>query len=351
VKGQAPSLAVDHSALLGFVATAIASAGASAAHAETMARVLVDRELCGYDDHGLALLNVVLRLLRDGRLNPTPNLRVVQEGPSTVLLDADNAAGLLAGTEAMRRCIAKSRETGFACAGVRNSGHFLAAGSYAVLAAEAGMIGFAASNTDARMAPTGGVTPVVGTNPLAFALPAGRHVPVVLDMATSAVSHSKMGRAAREGRTVPPRLIEDLEGRPSTTPGVLGEWLMVPLGGPKGFGLALVVDALSGVLTGGAFAQQAGFLDGKASHFFWALDPGRFLPRDEFLARMDAQIDQVKASRRREGVAEILLPGERGQRRKHELLARGQVPLTDPTWRLLTQCAEQTGIPPLALVT
>jgi LDH2 family malate/lactate/ureidoglycolate dehydrogenase len=347
---QPQTTIVGYEVLLSFVSAVLATAGVSAPHAATMARLLVDRERCGYDDHGLPGLGGIVRLLRAGQFNPTPNIRVVEEGPCTLLFDADSACGVLAGAEAMARCIAKASQTGFACAGVRRSGHFFAAGSYAVLAAEAGMIGFAASNTDASMAPVGGLTPVFGTNPLAYALPAGRHVPVVLDMATSTVSRSKIVKAAREGSSVPPGLIEDLEGRLATTPGTLaGEWLMVPLGGEhagaKGFGLALVVDALCGVLTGGAFGRDAGPRDGQASHFFWALDPGRFLPREEFLARMDAQIDQIKASRRREGVEEVLVPGERGQRRLRDLRSSGEVPLSAATVRALQECAEQTGVP------
>jgi ureidoglycolate dehydrogenase (NAD+) len=336
---------VEHTALVGLVVAVLERVGVPEPHGQRIAGVLVDRELCGYDDHGLPALPAFMSVYRAGGFNPTPEVRVLQDGPSVTLLDGDRGPGVLVATLAMERCIAKARTQGFACAGVRNSGHFLAAGSYAVMAADAGMIGFAASNTDARMAPTGGLTPVFGTNPFAYALPAGRHVPVVFDMATSAVSHSKMGAAARAGREVPAGLIEDAEGRPTTTPRALaGEWLMVPLGGAKGYGLALVVDALCGVLTGGAFGRDAGFKDGKAGHFFWALDVSHFMPREEFLARMDAQIDQIKASKRRPGVAEIRVPGERGQRRKRELLARGQIPLSAKTWRTLEQCAAGIGV-------
>lgn len=180
------------------------------------------------------------------------------------------------------------------------------------------------------VAPPGGRTAVFGTNPFAYGIPAGRHQPVVLDVATTVISMQKVRVAAQEGKPMPEGVSFDRGGRPTTDPAEFFDGgLMAPLGNPhaphKGFGLALLVDALAGVLSGAGFAQ--GVAGGAPGNFLWALDLEAFTPRQEFLARIDAQIDQIKQGARLAGVDELLVPGERGQRRCLECIARGVVPL------------------------
>lgn len=336
------------SELQSFLQGALQKAGVPPAHAVRITEVLVDCELRGYDDHGAYFLHELLGWYASGAMNPAPQLRIVRETETATLLDGDRGCGAIAATEAMRCCITKARAHGFACAGIRNSGHFIAAGPYAMLAAEAGMIGFAASNVTPLMAPTGGLTRTFGTNPLAYAVPAGRHFPVLFDMATSQTAGFKVRMAALEGREVAPGLIEDAQGRPTTNPyDYLNGGLILPVGGYKGYGLAMIVDVLCGVLTGAGFAWTAGVTHGKTGQFFWALDVEQFMPRAEFLARMDEQIEQVKASARKAGVAEIFVPGERGLWRKQQLLAQGTVPLSEVTWRVLEEDCSRLGIPML----
>jgi LDH2 family malate/lactate/ureidoglycolate dehydrogenase len=313
-----------------------------------LAGLLVDSELRGHPDHGVAALGLLRELYRDGRLNPRPQVRVMRETDGALLLDGDRGCGPGAPTRAMSWCIERARERqGMAVAAVRDW-QLLVAAPYARLAAEAGLIGFACTNFNPLVAPPGGRTAVFGTNPFAYGLPAERHPPVVLDVATTVVAMQKVRVAAKEGKPMPEGLIFDRAGRPTTDPAeFFAGGLLAPLGSPfaphKGFGLALFIDALSGVLSGAGFAQ--GVASGAPGNFLWALDVEAFLPRKESLARMDAQIDQVKQGKRAPDVDELLVPGERGERRYRELTARGVVPLAPASWQILTSGCETLGVP------
>jgi LDH2 family malate/lactate/ureidoglycolate dehydrogenase len=310
--------------------------------------LLIDSELRGHPDHGVAALSTLAKLYREGTLNPRPRVRVLSETQGALLLDGNRGCGPTAPTRAMRWCIERARERkGIAVAAVRDW-QIVVAAPYVRLAAEAGLIGFACTNYIPLVAPPGGRTAVFGTNPFAYGLPAGRHLPVVLDIATTVSSMQKVRVAAQEGRPTQEGVIFDRDGRPITDPGAfLAGGLMAPLGYPlvphKGFGLAMVIDALAGVLSGAGFAQ--GVANRAPGNFLWALDTEAFLPRAEFLARMDAQIDQIKQGERLPGVDELLVPGERGQRRYLELTARGEVPLAAASWQALVTSCESVGAP------
>ena len=325
--------------LRGCLAIAFERLRLTSGDAEGLAGLLVDSELRGHPGHGVAALEVLASLYRDGKLNPRPRVRVLQETDGAILLDGDRGCGPRAPTRAMRWCIERARERkGMAAAAVRDW-QLLVAGPYARLAAEAGLIGFACTNYIPLVAPPGGRTAVLGTNPLAYGLPAHRHLPVVLDVATTVSSMQTVRLAAQRDRPVPAGVI--LEGG-----------LMAPLGHPhaphKGFGLALFVDALAGVLSGAGFA---GGVDGGApGNFLWALDVEAFLPRREFLARMDAQIDQIKQGDRLPGFDALEVPGERSQRRYLELTTRGAVTLEAASWQILASACESLAVPPPAVL-
>jgi LDH2 family malate/lactate/ureidoglycolate dehydrogenase len=315
--------------------------------ADGLAGLLMDSELRGHPDHGVEALGLLAGFYRDGKLNPRPRVRVLHETDGAILLDGDRGCGPGAPTRAMRWCIERARERkGMAVAAVRDW-QLLVAAPYARLAAEAGLIGFACTNFAPLVAPPGGRTAVFGTNPFAYGLPAQHHQPVVLDVATTVTSMQKVRVAAQEGNPMPEGVIFDHAGRPITDPGAfLMGGLMAPLGTPhaphKGFGLALFIDALSGVLSGAGFAQ--GVASGAPGNFLWALDVEAFLPRQEFQARMDAQIDQIKQGERLPGVDELLVPGERGQRRHLDLTARGVVPLAPSSWQTLAMSCESLAV-------
>jgi LDH2 family malate/lactate/ureidoglycolate dehydrogenase len=312
-----------------------------------LAGLLVDSELRGHPDHGVAALGLLSELYREGKLNPRPEVTVLRETDGALLLDGDRGCGPSAPTRAMRWCIERARERqGMAVAAVRDW-QLLVCAPYARLAAEAGLIGFACTNFNPLVAPPGGRTTVFGTNPFAYGLPAEGHPPLVLDVATTVVAMQKVRVAAEAGETVPEGLIFDPAGRPTTDPAeFFAGGSLAPLGSPhaphKGFGLALFIDALAGVLSGAGFAR--GLLDGAPGNFLWALDVEAFLPRGAFLARMGAQIADVKHGERAEGVDELLVPGERGERRHRELTARGVAPLAPASWQILTSSCEALGV-------
>jgi LDH2 family malate/lactate/ureidoglycolate dehydrogenase len=318
-----------------------------------LAGLLVDSELRAHRDHGVVALGLLTDLYHDGRVNPRPRVRVLHETDGALLLDGDRGCGPVAPMRAMRWCIERARERhAMAVAAVRDW-QLLVAAPYARLAAEAGLIGFACTNFTPMVAPPGGRTPVFGTNPFAYGLPARRHPPVVLDVATTVVAMQKVRVAAEEGERMPEGLIFDRAGRPTTDPAAFfAGGSLAPLGSPhaphKGFGLALFIDALSGVLSGAGFAQ--GMATRAPGNLLWALDVEAFLPRQEFVARMDALIDQIKQGERAPGVDELLIPGERGERRSRDLTARGVVPLAPASWQMLTSRCEALGVPLPAVV-
>lgn len=315
-------------------------------HATLIAAVLVDGELRGYDDHGAFFIGELATWMKTGGMNPTPHIIVIRETPVSVLLDADRACGAVGATEAMSRAIAKAKQVGLAMAALQNSCHFIAAAPYVEMAADEGLIGFACANVTPLMAPAGGMTRTFGTNPLAYAFPVAGREPVVFDMATSATAGFKVRLAALQGKTLAPGLILNAAGEPATDPQeYLNGGLILPMGGEhaayKGSGLALVVDALAGVLTGAGFARGAGVTHGKEGQFFLVIDPETLNPRDEFMARMAEQVSQVKSTTPLPGVDEVLVPGERGQRRRRQLREQGSVPLGEVTWQAMEKtCAE-----------
>jgi LDH2 family malate/lactate/ureidoglycolate dehydrogenase len=320
----------------------------TAEDADALAGLLIDSELRGHPDHGVAALEPLADFYREGKLNPRPSVRVLRESDGAILLDGDRGCGPGAPVRAMRWCIERAREQkGMAVAAIRDW-QLLVAAPYARLAAEAGLIGFACTNFIPVVAPPGGRTAVFGTNPMAYAIPAQRHPPVVLDIATTVGSVQKVRAAARQRRSMADGIIFDRDGEPNTDPGEFFKGgLMAPLGYPlvphKGFGLALLIDALSGVLSGAGFAR--GVAAGTSGNFLWALDVEAFLPRDEFLQHMDAQLDDIKQGERLPGVEELVGPGERGRRRYLELTARGEVPVSPASWQVLVTSCDSLGAP------
>ena len=315
--------------------------------AEAIADVLLDCELRGYEDHGTWFISLMTKSYINSGLNSKPDVKVVRDAPSITLMDGDCGCGVITCKQAMEICIAKAKKTGMAAAGIRNSGNFIAAAPFALQAVEAGMIGFAASNGPAFVPPVGGITRTFSTNPFAYAFPTGGEFPMLLDMSTSATAMAKVAVAAQTGSELASGLAEDSEGRPLTQPQVsdLASCLLSPLGGPKGYGLAMVVDALCGVLTGETFAQDVVMGAAPYGQFLWALDVEQFMPLGEFRTRMSEQIRQIKSGERKEGVEEILVPGERGLRRKRDILADGHVPLSDLAWVRMIEAGTASGVP------
>lgn len=315
-------------------------------NAEVISRALLDAELHGLDTHGAVRLPQYVTLINQGSINPRPEIKVVNESSNHALVDNGYGLGFLGSVKAINLCIAKAKRVGIAMAGVCNSSHFGAAGYYARMAAEQDLIGFAASNSYPVMAPPGSITQTHGNNPFAFAMPSGERPPIVLDMATSVVSQGKIKKYVEEGCRIPLGWASDREGNPTDDPGAV--FFMLPLGegGYKGYGLAVVMDALAGVLTGSLFARK--FTSGPGSrgcgHFFMALDPALFLPLDDFKKRMDEMLGQIKDAKVPLGSTEpIYYPGERSFARKEKRLKEG-IPLLGSTLKVLDRLSDDLGL-------
>ena len=326
--------------------------------AQITAWALVLADLRGVESHGVARLgNYYVDRVRAGVINPRPNVRTVHEGPSVIVLDADNGLGQPVAYRAMERCIAKAKEHGVACVAVRNSNHFGAAGVYAMQALQHDMIGLALTNSQPLVIPTYGRKRILGTNPIAFAAPAGKERPFVLDMATSVVPIGKVEVWRRRGELVPLGWGADAEGLPTTSPeAIIRGGGLFPLGGAaetagyKGYGLAAMVDILCGVLSGAAFLT--GVLPPSTTqerpsdvgHFLAALDVGAFRPIDEFKQDMDRFIRELKESPKAAGQERILIAGEKEFEAEEERRRHG-IPLDSKVEEELKRLCQELAVP------
>jgi len=282
-------------------------------------------------------------------MNPRPAVTVLRETGNTLFLDGDHGF-VMPAIRAMRWCIERARETrGIAIAGIRHR-QPIVPGYYARMAADAGLIGFGCVNANPLVAPPGGRTAVLGTNPVAYAFPTSRDLPFVLDMATTTAAAYQVRLAAAGGKSLPEGVLLDGDGRASTDPSIFPrKGRLAPLGWPaaghKGFGLGLVVDALAGILTGSSFGRHLGAEPWDNGSSFWALNVEAFLPRDEFVRAIDAELAELKSGDRLDAVEELFVPGERGHRRRSRLLELGVLPLAEVTWKALTDACAALEIP------
>ncbi len=234
------------------VARLFTAVGVPAADADTVAEVLVEADLRGVESHGCTRVAGYLSMIRLGLLNPRPKIHLLRETPSTAGLEADQAFGIVAARQAMRLAMDKARAAGVAAVTVRNVTHTGMVGFYPMMAARAGLIGIAMNNGPAILPPFGGTTPTLATNPLAAAFPAGDEEPIVLDMATSMVAAGKMRLAAKKGAPIPEGWALDRDGVPTTDPEeAIYHGFLQWAGGYKGFGVATLIEVMSGVLSGG----------------------------------------------------------------------------------------------------
>ncbi|MBL0160210.1 MAG: Ldh family oxidoreductase [Bryobacterales bacterium] len=275
--------------------------GMSEEHIAITTRHLIYADLHGIDSHGCAMLFSYHRNLAAGNLNMRPEVRVVRESGTTAVVDGGGGLGHVAAEMAMELAIRKCQATGMGSVAVRNSGHFGAAGAYAAMAVESGLLGIVTSNTaEPAIVPTFGLEARLGTNPLCFAAPALRNKPFLLDMATSTAPLGKLVLAWRRGKSIPTGWAQDRRGRPVTNARrAWGLRRLTPLGstremgGHKGYGLAGMVEILSSVLPG-VRAHQAGDIP-RVGHFFLALDPARFRDQGDFESDLDGMIDTLRA--------------------------------------------------------
>lgn len=329
-------------------ATIFIAAGFDPPAAGEIADALIDADLRGTPSHGVMLVPMYVERLRAGSVTRATSATVVSDSPTFVLLDAGHAMGQLTSAQAVDLAVERARAAGTAAVGVRHAHHFGAAGRWAQRAADAGCIGIALSNTTALMPAPGGAEKLVGNNPLAIAVPTGDGPPLVLDMALSAVALGRIRLAAASGRPIPPDWATDPDGVPTTDPEAAIRGMLLPAGGHKGFGLALMIDVLTGVLTGGGWGRHVSSLyrhldqPNDVAHLFLVIDPAH-TGEDGFATRAAELAGAVRGSARAPGTDRIWTPGEPEAERARAQLAIG-VAVDPVVIQELHAAAESLGV-------
>lgn len=317
-----------------FCQQAMTVCGVSEADARTTTEVLVTTDTWGVFTHGTKSLRGYVRRLRGGGLKSTAQPQVVSQGPAWAIVNGNSALGMVTSVFAMQLAIDKAKACGIGYVGVRNSCHFGAAGYYAQLAAKQGLIGITMANDTPSVTAPGARGAVTGSNPFAYAVPTGDEPPIVLDMAISTVAGGKVYAARSLGLPIPDNWIVGEDGQPTTNPsGFPQVGALLPMAGHKGYGLALLIETLSGVLSGAALTWQirnwmvsdANTATGHGAAFL-AIDVPAILPREQFAERIDGLIREVRNSPKAAGAERIYLPGEMEFHRRQKALVEG-IPL------------------------
>jgi L-2-hydroxycarboxylate dehydrogenase (NAD+) len=295
---------------------------------EIIADVFLAAELRGHASHGMMRIKDYYELWKSNRINTSPDIKIVHESPSTAVVDGDNAIGMVAARKSMEIAIEKAKHAGTGWVSTRNSNHFGIAGYYSMMALDYDMIGICLTNANPLVAPTYSISRMMGTNPVAVAVPAMNQPPFVADFATTPIARGKLAVAEKKGEKVTFGFVQDKLGNPSDDPGILkAGGSMLTLGGDhlhgshKGFCLAAVVDIFSAVLSGANFGPfvppsvaYLPVLDKKVGegtgHFFGAMRIDAFQPASEFKEKMDEWIETFRKAKPSKGIANVLIPGD-----------------------------------------
>lgn len=318
--------------------------------AETSARCLVESDLRGVETHGVVRLPHYLNRVRLGLIKMQPDIKVTHVTPVAAAVDGDDGFGYVVATRAMDEALAMARTYGIGLASVRRSNHFGMAASYVLQALRAGYMSMVFTNASASMPPWGGRDPMLGTSPFAAGAPGGKLPPFVLDMAPAVAARGKIRLAAKRGERIPEGWGLDKEGRATTDPeAVLDDGVVLPMGGPKGSALSMMMDIFGGVFSGSAFAgdvtnHTTEFTKPQdVGHFMMAIKPDLFVSEADFKARMDVLVNRVKGGRRAHGVDEIMVSGEPEAKKERERLRTG-IPLPRAELGILVKEAESYGV-------
>jgi LDH2 family malate/lactate/ureidoglycolate dehydrogenase len=317
---------IPHAKLIAVIAETLASVGVPSPIRDVEAELMAEADLLGVPSHGVRMLPLVVRGIREGRANPNPRITIVRERAATCLLDGDHGLGRFVSVQAMNHAIARAQQFGIgACIATRVT-HWGRAHAYAYRAALAGCIGICTTNAIPNMLAFGSTRPLLGNNPLAIGVPRGTRDPIVLDMAMSQAAVGKIGTYAREGKAVPTNWGLDAEGKPTSDPAaILASGKILPFGDHKGAGLALMMELLTGALAGSLFSfevaqRDTSGLDPDSSKLFIALDVSAFVEPERFAQRIDDLIAWMRAT---EPDVTITYPGERGWRTREQNMRDG----------------------------
>lgn len=345
---------IPAAALTQFARSLFVAAGVGAREADIVAQSLVGANLRGYDSHGVMRIPFYIAAIRDGRVRPGQSLRVERETPAVLVCDGGWGLGQVLSRDLLLRLLDKARAVGVACGTLRQAAHIGRLGEYSELAAEQGMAAIICANghgSGQRVAPVGGKAGRLGTNPLSIGMPGGKDGPFILDFGTSATAEGKVRVKRIAGQSVPPGWILDADGNPTTDPNKLyadPPGTILPMGGDqayKGFGLAFLIEMLSGGLSGGACSHPDAPAPVGNDVLFVVLDPEHFGGRPHLLAQISVLEPFVRETPRRAGIDKITLPGDP----ERELLARRQaegIPIDEGNWAELEKIARTLGVSP-----
>ncbi|MFI5196750.1 MAG: Ldh family oxidoreductase [Chitinophagales bacterium] len=342
----APMQTFSYDQLYKFTHSIFISIGCSNEDATMAAKVLLSADLRGIDSHGVARLTGYVRLWEAKRVNPKPHIKIVHETPSTATIDGDAGLGLVVAPYSMQVAIEKAKNAGTGWVSVRNSNHFGIAGYHAMMALPHDMIGIAMTNASALVAPTFSVERMLGTNPIAVAIPAGSQPPFVADFATTTAANGKLEILQRKNAPAPLGWVQDKEGNESTDANILKkEGALLPLGSDrehgshKGYALGSIVDIFSAVLSGASYGPWAPpfpayipipqDMPGKGlGHFFGAMRIDAFRTTDEFKSHMDNWITRFRNAQPANGYSKVLIPGDPEREMEAVRMIEG-IPLVD----------------------
>lgn len=338
-----------------FIANALKANKVPAADALVIAQLMVKSDLVGADGHGLFRLPAYIKRIQAGGVNLNPNIHIEREQGATALINGDNALGHLVMNRAVELAIEKVKKHSVCWVGSHYGNHSGAASVYVRKLAEQGYIGiYMAVGNANHMAPWGGIDLLLSTNPIAIAVPSGDAPIVLLDIATTVAAYGKVKLAAQKGELMPDTWMIDRSGKPITDPQKSSEGSLLPIGGYKGYGLAVMIGLLAGALNNAAVGKST--VDFNASHdlitntgqTIIAVDPSAFGDRDQFIARVVELVNDLKGSSRLPGVNQIRVPGDGAAKVMSERLQHG-IPISTELQEALNKCARESGIATLDL--
>lgn len=351
----------SYQSLYDFTYTVFKQIGCNDASATTATKVLLAADVRGIDSHGVARLTGYVRLWEAGRINSNPNINIKHETPSTAVVDGDAGLGLVVAPYAMQVAIDKAEKVGTGWVSVCNSNHFGIAGYHAMMALQHDMIGMAMTNASALVAPTFSVERMLGTNPIAVAIPADEQPPFVADFATTTAANGKLEILQRKNEDAPPGWVQDKNGNPSTNANELKNGgALLPLGSDrehgshKGYALGSIVDIFSAVLSGASYGPWAPpfpayvpmpeRMPGKGlGHFFGVMRVDAFRPADEFKKHMDNWITRFRNAKPAEGFEKVLIPGD-PEREMEAIRMKEGIPIIDAVADDLKKVGEKLGV-------
>ena len=336
-----------------FIARAFEAVGISTQEAKIIAALMTRADLQGSEGHGVFRLPQYIRRIRGGAVNIRPRIRVEREAAGMALVDGDNGMGHLVMRFATEKAIEKAKAAGVAWVGVKRSNHAGPASLYASMPLDHDLIGlYLAVGNANHLPPWGGLDMLLSTNPIAVAVPAGKEPPIVLDMATTVAAYGKVKTKAQRGEAMPEGWMMDRQGRPLTDPRRANDGFLLPIGGYKGYGLALIFGLLAGTLNGAAMGRDVVDFNAddttptNTGHAIVAINVDAFQPVADFKRSVDALICDLRNSERLPGVDRIRLPGEGSHAARADRMTNG-IPLPAPLAASLAQLAAELKIAPL----